>query len=250
MSHPFNLIELDTVESTNNYAAKGIKESTISGFDVIMAYNQTNGRGQRGNTWQTAANENLTCSIVLDFEFMKLPELFDVNRLISLSIVRMLNELNAETESLIKWPNDILIYGRKLSGILIDILVSGKKKMLIIGVGLNVNQSHFEGLPNAVSMKQVYGKSFELKFVLEHLLSCFDVEWQNYQRNGVESLRNAYNNKLMGLGQKWQFEIADEVQTAEVLAVNEQGELLLSALPNKDIKIFNPKELKWLKPML
>ena len=250
MSHPFNIIELDTVDSTNNYVTKKLKENAIGYFDVIMAHNQTNGRGQRNRQWQSSAGENLTCSFVLDFGFLKLPEMFDLNRLISLAIINMLLDLNADCEAKIKWPNDIKVYARKLSGILIDIQVVGSKKTLICGVGINVNQTNFGEVEDAISLKQIFGQKFEPKFILELFLTHLDKLINQVHRSGVEALRSDYEKHLFALNETWQFERENTLFRSKVLGVNEKGELMLSAFKNQNINLYSPMDLRWIKPVL
>ena len=156
-----DIIWLGSTDSTNEEAKRHI--SDIDNLSVLSAFEQSAGRGQRGNRWLSNPGENLTFSIVLKFSgtasdsVAALPKLiardqFVLNEIVSLSVVEFLAAYGIAAR--IKWPNDIYVDDRKICGILIENSLRGDLiSSSIIGIGLNVNQKHFDAtLPNPTSM--------------------------------------------------------------------------------------------------
>ena len=157
MTKKHDIMWLKSVDSTNEAARRHI--SDIDNLSVLSALEQTEGRGQRGNSWSSNVGENLLFSIVLKFSpedssqtFLEARDQFVLNEIAALSVVNFLSyhEIIAQ----IKWPNDIYVGSRKICGILIENSLRGKHVSLsIIGIGLNINQRNFDvNLPNPTSM--------------------------------------------------------------------------------------------------
>ena len=148
MSHSTSLfgshkIILSDVDSTNNFAAKLINEGLGGHGSVIMAENQSNGRGQQGSIWQSEPKLNLLFSIILCSEQLSKLKPIQINWYVSLCLVDFLKETNIS--AFIKWPNDIMIGEKKVAGTLIENKFHGSRlKQSIVGVGLNVNQVSFK----------------------------------------------------------------------------------------------------------
>ncbi len=155
MKNKHDIIWLEEVDSTNEEARRRI--SYIDNLSVVSAVRQTAGRGQRGNSWQSADGENLTFSIVLKFgadqlEPMAASGQFVISEVTALSVVDFLAAYDIEAK--IKWPNDIYVGNRKICGILTENALKGNcLSHSIVGIGLNVNQTVFDpSLPNPTSM--------------------------------------------------------------------------------------------------
>ncbi|MFT7614301.1 MAG: BirA family biotin operon repressor/biotin-[acetyl-CoA-carboxylase] ligase, partial [Parvicellaceae bacterium] len=161
-------IVLPSVDSTNNFAANLIKETNVVDGTVILSEKQTNGRGQSGNSWQSAYGDNITCSYILRPKFLDIEEQFYISIITSLAIISTLKSYGIEPK--IKWPNDILVGSRKIAGILIENSISGKTlNHSIIGVGLNVNQTSFDLGISATSIANVTGQIQIKETVLDGL---------------------------------------------------------------------------------
>jgi BirA family transcriptional regulator, biotin operon repressor / biotin---[acetyl-CoA-carboxylase] ligase len=136
-----NIMFLDVVDSTNNIAKKlaleGCKERT-----VIIAGEQTNGRGRKGKVWYSERGKGLYMSVVL-----KPCSIIDNNLFLTLAASVAAAETISEMVSAkagIKWPNDILLDNRKVCGILTETVTEGSElKFVIVGVGVNTNQKRF-----------------------------------------------------------------------------------------------------------
>ena len=139
------IIHLSTVDSTNNYAANMILSGVLTNGAVILADEQTNGRGQRMTQWQSQPGMNLTCSIVLMDPSINPTDQFRLSKFVSVGICSFLAKKGISAS--IKWPNDIYVGNKKICGILIEnSLRGGIIKWSIIGIGLNVNQLAFGSL--------------------------------------------------------------------------------------------------------
>ena len=150
MSKKHDIIWLQSVDSTNEEAKRHI--SDIDNLSVLSAWEQTAGRGQRGNTWTSNAGENLMFSIVLKSPALMAEDHFALNEIAALSVSEFLSTYGIKAQ--IKWPNDIYVDEKKICGILIDNSFRGKSiSSSIIGIGLNINQRNFNvNLPNPTSM--------------------------------------------------------------------------------------------------
>lgn len=162
-----NFIILEETASTNT-ELRGMVDAEHG--TVVAARCQTAGRGQRGNTWESAAGANLTFSILVRPKAIPPSKQMAISRAVSLAIVRWLDRYLKE-EATIKWPNDIYVGDKKICGILIEhVLTSGRIDRTIIGVGININQREFlSDAPNPVSLSQLTGEIYPLDIMLEEV---------------------------------------------------------------------------------
>ena len=145
------IVRLDSVDSTNNFAANLLREGKIGHGTVILADEQTAGRGQRGASWHSQGGMNLIFSVFVEHDNLSVDEQAHITHWVSLSVNDLLRA--HDIASFIKWPNDLLVEDEKIGGILIENQLSGASiRSSIIGVGLNVNQRFFDQL-RATSMR-------------------------------------------------------------------------------------------------
>ena len=173
-----NIVWLESIDSTNDEVKRNI--DILDNLSVIAAYEQTAGRGQRGNIWLTDPAMNLTFSIALKYGQMpaglKALDQFKISEITALSVVELLSGYGIEAK--IKWPNDIYVNDRKICGILIEHSVQGEfLSHSIVGIGLNVNQTAFDpSLPNPTSMRLCLPDGtgrLDLPQLLEHFMEIF-----------------------------------------------------------------------------
>ena len=152
---------LDTVDSTNNYAMARIDDGVAKHGMVWFANEQTAGKGQRGKDWASEKGENIAMSLVLSPEQLKLTGQFHLSAAVALVCFEFLSGY-IDDETKIKWPNDLFWRDRKAAGVLIENKFQGKTwKWAVVGIGININQAVFDkSLANAVSLKQITGKTF------------------------------------------------------------------------------------------
>ena len=175
---------LDSTDSTN--ARMSAEKDNLGDMSVIAAMEQTAGRGQRGNSWESSKGENLTFSILLKPKDIHLQEQFSVSEAVAVGTADYLATKGIEAK--IKWPNDIYVADKKICGILIEHHASGDNlSASIVGVGLNVNQCKFvSDAPNPTSMKLLTGIEFnvkdELPLLLEFILTRYSCINQGERR--------------------------------------------------------------------
>ena len=170
----YSLIQWHKVlDSTNNEAKR--RFGSLDNMSVIAALYQTAGRGRGSHSWVSAAGENLTFSLVLKFREGLLPsgEAVRITHLATVSVCDLLLEEGIEPR--IKWPNDIWVDDRKISGMLIENSFTGASVTgSIIGIGLNLNQERFDPrLPNPTSLTLLTGRSYNPVATLDRLYEIF-----------------------------------------------------------------------------
>jgi BirA family biotin operon repressor/biotin-[acetyl-CoA-carboxylase] ligase len=155
-----NYLFLDTVDSTNSYAAR--KNTELADMTFVYTRCQTGGRGQRGNGWESKPGENLTFSLFIRHSNFPPIAQFSISECVALAIVDVLNKYGVKAS--VKWPNDIYVGDKKICGILIEHSVTGNSlDYSIIGAGINLNQDTFESdAPNPISIYNITGKSVDL----------------------------------------------------------------------------------------
>ncbi|MDR0384451.1 MAG: biotin--[acetyl-CoA-carboxylase] ligase, partial [Prevotellaceae bacterium] len=137
----FDVLYYETLPSSNSEAIRLASVGAPEGI-VVVCREQTAGRGQRNNRWESAAGKNLTVSLILYPVDMAANELFRLSKIFSLAVAVSLNRYGINAA--IKWPNDIYVETRKIAGILIEHSFDGNKLVFsVAGLGLNVNQAVF-----------------------------------------------------------------------------------------------------------
>ncbi|MDR2064294.1 MAG: biotin--[acetyl-CoA-carboxylase] ligase [Prevotellaceae bacterium] len=213
-------------ESTNNLARAAISRNEPDGT-VFVADSQTKGRGQRSNTWESEPSKNLTFSIIMYPDFLKVDEQFLLSKAISVATVDLLNEYGLTAK--IKWPNDIYAGDKKITGILIENDIIGNcVASSIVGVGLNVNQRVFlSNAPNPTSIALELGKEFDRKILLERLLFLFERRYKALAAHDCEKLEKDYFSYLYRNDGFYLYACGETKFNAKIAGISNIGELLL-----------------------
>jgi BirA family biotin operon repressor/biotin-[acetyl-CoA-carboxylase] ligase len=191
-----NIIPVETVASTNSYLKELAHKQILEEGTVIVARNQTEGRGQRGNTWESEAGKNTTCSILLYPSFLPVQRVFLLSEAIGLGVKET---LDAYTDGIsLKWPNDVYHQERKIAGILIENELTGNEYNLsVVGIGVNINQEHFiSKAPNPVSLKQITGKEWDTEALLKELVRNILCRYERLRDGDTEALIRMYHEAL------------------------------------------------------
>ncbi len=243
-----NIIFLPEVDSTNSYATELLKNVNIAEGTVIHAANQTQGKGQRGNSWEAQIASSLTTSIVLKPSFLELKNQFFLYQITALACYDLMAELlnNSQYDIKIKWPNDILVNKKKIAGILIEnIITHSTLNYSVIGIGINVNQLLFtEGL-NATSLKKLSSNTFDIAVVLKLLCKHLENYYLKLKSNKLNSITQNYLQHLYGLNTWLNFEIKNELKVCLVKGINKSGLLILQDNIGNE-NAYDLKEIKWL----
>ena len=221
------IIRREKVSSTNSVAAALLSTGEIMEGTVIFTAEQSEGKGQKGNRWESEPGKNLTISIILYPSFLQPDKQFYLSMAISLAIIDTLRSFS--TGLSIKWPNDIYVRNDKIAGILIENSLSGNTiESSVAGIGLNVNQTRFvSDAPNPVSLKSITGYDHELQGILKILCSECD-KWYNHLRNGDQELIDkSYTRQMYKLDEQQLFGSSGTIFSGTIRGVDEQGKLLI-----------------------
>ena len=222
------------------------EKESLADFTVVCASFQTNGKGQMGSKWVSDGSENLTFSIFINTSFLKLNNHFYLNCAISISVFNVLQRLMIPQLS-VKWPNDILSGHKKMSGILIEnLLKSSSETYSIIGIGLNVNQTEFNPLFKATSLKAVLGQHFNLDELLILLVTELQCQFELVKKGCFTALHKAYEDHLFRKNKPSTFKNTEgELFSGFIKNVTSTGELQVLVEDNV-LKEFKLKEVKLL----
>ena len=240
-----NLIELDVVDSTNNYTANLLLKTKVVDKSVIMAHFQTSGRGQRGETWESEPGKNLLFSMVLKATCLDMENYFLLSKIVAISINEVIEDLSGRT-GFIKWPNDIYMDGKKIAGILIENQWKGKFiDNAIIGVGLNVNQINFDNLNQATSLSLMTAKSFDLYEILHMICKKIEIYYEKLEKFQFKKIDQYYFEHLL-FSNEWKYFKLENGSLIEGMIVDvKPNGLLVLKLMNSELKEFNFKEIEF-----
>lgn len=199
---------------------------------VIAARRQTAGRGQRGNSWESEPDRNLTFSMLLRPRRIEAVRQFELSMLVALGVCDALSAASG-LEFKVKWPNDIYAGDKKISGILIENSLEGKRiARSIAGIGINVNQSSFvSDAPNPVSLFNLTGRVYRLDELLRDIQRTIIGRFDKYETSpDAEALTDEYVSRLWrGNGfYKWRDAASDRIFEAEIAGVASDGILTLT----------------------
>lgn len=201
----YNFTILNCVDSTNNYAMAQVHAALAKHGNAVFAFNQTGGKGQRGKNWLTGNGENIAISIIIEPNQLQVAEQFLLSVAVALGCHDFFNSYAIE-KTFIKWPNDIYWCDRKAGGVLIENVIGKHKpgktgesiwKYAVIGIGININQTVFDKqLNNAVSLKQITGKSYDVVLLAKELHQKVLKRVDSLRENSFEKLLAEYNAVL------------------------------------------------------
>ncbi len=238
------IIRLDSVDSTNNYAAKLLASGELSHGSVIMADEQTAGRGQRGASWSSGAGENLLLTIVLKPANLSVSEQFRLTQFASLGLIDLLAKY--QLKGSIKWPNDIYVNDKKLSGMLIENQVSSSTiSIVLLGIGLNVNQTEFPGL-SATSIRSELGAVIPVMELAMSLFHCLNERWKSINNRGFGELDTAYLEQLYLRDIPSLFSDEAGAFMGKIIGTTEQG-MLKVVRENNEIRQYDLKEIQFMR---
>ena len=222
---------LPVVDSTNNYLRCAREELFSEAGDArivaVYAGEQTAGRGQRGNVWCSAGNENLLLSLLLRPGVVAVKEQFLLSQVMALAVNEAMCALGVD--SVIKWPNDIYVGKRKLAGILVELDYAGDMiESAIVGVGVNVNQTLFPVMDKIpVSLSLLTGQRYDVRAVLDVFLASFVSYYGMLEGGEVEKIVAEYKKHLLGYGTSMRYKDASSVFDAVISDVQGDGALCL-----------------------
>lgn len=228
-------IYLENIDSTNRWAKNNIE--TLADKTVVFAGAQTQGRGRLQRTWVDLGEGNLFMSLVL-----KPGQTFDesyanLTQYLSVCLCKILENYNLTPE--IKWPNDVLINGKKIAGILSEASVRGTTfKGLVLGIGVNLNadEKDFAQIDKKVTALNIeLGREVDLNEFKNALVDEFFKNYDEFLAKGFEFIKKDYLNRANFLDKELCVSLINETKKGVAKGVTDNGELILASGEQKFI---------------
>lgn len=230
---------LESCTSTNDEIIPLVAASQES--MAVYTFHQTQGRGQYGNVWKSFKNQNLAYSLALDIAFF--PHSGSLFNFHTACVLRDILANLTQFEIKIKWPNDMIILGKKVSGMLIEKQKIGERYYYIIGIGINVLQTDFSDLPKASSIAVKTQKHYDLnRFTTTfHKAFCEAIIKPKSENDILEN----FNHHLFRKGIISVFETKEMRQNGIIQSASSDGKLWIE-LEHEGLKSFANKEIQLL----
>lgn len=238
-----NLVFVPECHSTNTLALQISRQSAVIEGTLVITDHQIAGKGQRGNVWEAEPGMNLTFSLILKPKFLAINKQFFLNIVICLALKDYLKE---KTQDIIyiKWPNDILVHGKKISGVLIENQLQQTEIVnSIAGIGLNINQKHFDAV-SATSLANITGLVFNTAVELSILLGFIESRYIQLKQGKTEVLMNGYLEALYRRHEKHTFSHHDNLFEGTILDLDPLGKLRMET--NEGVRAFGIKEIRYI----
>jgi BirA family biotin operon repressor/biotin-[acetyl-CoA-carboxylase] ligase len=234
MKLPFNIIWHDRLSSTNT-TLQELAERTpdLPSGTVIAAREQTGGRGRLDRIWISGKNEDLTFSLFLRAgpDLHRLPS---VSMAAAVAVADFLE--NGGIHASLKWPNDVLVNGKKICGILSEAVSGG----VIIGIGLNVNMDTTGHIDQpATSMRLESGKHYDREPLLQGLLEKLVPHLAAWENHGFPGIRKSWETRVTNLGKPIRLRDGNHERNGVLAGFGEDGELLLQTDESTCIPIWS-----------
>ncbi len=219
-----SILHYRTLPSTMDFAKKLSREGIGEGT-VVLCDEQTEGRGRQGRKWFASPSSSILMSVIFRPTLEQLPQ---INMLASLAIVLTIDKV-AGIKSTIKWPNDVLIHGRKVAGILMENIFEGDAlQAAIVGMGLNISldvSAYPEIASIATSLSTELGKELSRDEVLRPLLEETDALYQGVKRN--EDVYHRWLPYVETLGKTVRIKSGQSVEEGLAQSINPDGSITL-----------------------
>ena len=240
------IIRLPETASTNSYAIEILSNDRPEEGCIIITDHQTAGKGTDTNTWESEKGKNLTFSIILYPELVA-DQQFILNKAISLGIYDFLVAILPDYKVTVKWPNDLYIEDKKVCGILIQNSVMGNKlEYMVVGIGLNVNQTHFTGsAPNPVSLKMATGLEYNLEKTFQQLSNSIFARYKSIKPETTRKIEKEYQRALYRLEEWHEYIVNGSIVYSRITTTNAYGQLILEN-ENGESVVCDLKEVKFI----
>lgn len=222
------VIRLEKVDSTNNYAKLNIEN--FADKTIVHALSQTSGRARLNRSWVDLGEGNLFISFVLKPSDVYKEEYSNITQVLSVALCKVLENYGLFPE--IKWPNDVLIDGKKIAGILSESVMSGSLlKGIVLGIGVNLNakSEDITSIPNkiATSLNLELGTDINMEHFADELISQFFALYDEFLKIGFEYIADDYIERNCFLNKELNVQVFDNVITGLAKSINDRGELVL-----------------------
>jgi BirA family transcriptional regulator, biotin operon repressor / biotin---[acetyl-CoA-carboxylase] ligase len=219
----WTLVALETVASTNDEAGR-LAEAGAAEGTVVWARTQTGGRGRRGRHWASPVG-NLYCSTVLRPD-CPAPRAAELGFVAALAVADMIPAGRAVR---VKWPNDVMVDGGKIAGILLESAIgqSGHVEYVVAGIGLNIGFA--PQLPDMRYPGALLGSDVSVEQALEQLTHALAQRLDEWHQAGFDVVRQAWLAKAGPLGMEVDVKLSEGVVRGRFAGIDREGALLLDA---------------------
>ncbi|MBS0603469.1 MAG: biotin--[acetyl-CoA-carboxylase] ligase [Verrucomicrobia bacterium] len=236
-------IHFDTIDSTNTWTKKNASTLDQNQLTCVTALEQTAGRGRFYRKWISPKGQNIYATLYFCLP-RGCPQIINLGQILSLSCIAVLKKKGFSPQ--VKWPNDILLDGKKVAGILCETVSFEDRIGIVLGIGINVNMSpellDMIDQP-ATSLSQLSGQTWTLEQIIEPVLKQFIKDLETLQEKGFEPFRATYEDLLAFKGSP--ISCNDGLKTVKGVchSINSDGRLNL-LLPDGKLTTLSAGELK------
>lgn len=222
------LIEIKVCDSTNSELERIIASGEKIDRMAVRSDFQHNGKGMMGKVWESNKEENILISTLYLPKNIRVSGQFIISKALALGTFNFIKSILPNDEVKIKWPNDILVNGKKISGSLIQCSVKGDLVLYAIqGVGINVNQTSFNTDFAATSLFQVNGIRQNLKTLTTQLLKEINTYLDLIESNKEDEINRLYHNELHGFNEFKSYSVSGTTFEGKILEIAEDGRMHL-----------------------
>lgn len=222
----------DTVDSTNEQGKRLAQKGAVHGT-LITAEEQTGGKGRLGRSWHVQKSAGLLFSLILRPQ-ITLQEASRYSLIAAVAVCEGIADA-VDLQPMIKWPNDVLLNGKKICGILAEMIPQTDGiDFLVIGIGVNVHQKKEDFSPEmqtkAASLTMFTTKPLQRAVILQAILSKMDVYLQQYQQEGFAPIKEKWLSHCAALGENVSVLSKNTVlQQGKFIGIDDEGALLLES---------------------
>jgi BirA family transcriptional regulator, biotin operon repressor / biotin---[acetyl-CoA-carboxylase] ligase len=238
------VLSLTVVDSTNSYLQRELTSGLLREGLVVNAQQQTKGKGQRGSEWFSLMGQNILMSVLLYPDFLAADKQFYLSMAVASATAEFVQDLLPEKLVQVKWPNDILVEGKKVGGILIENSIQGSiLKNSIVGIGLNANWNPPEKTSRPSASLRDFGCKRSPSELLPELCEYLDEKYSELKAGNYSQLKEEYLDMLFGFGKERQFTDLGKGEdfTGSVAGVDDYGRLQIDTATGQ--KRFGIKEI-------
>lgn len=239
------IIYFEKAESSNTLALELANSNNVPEFSIIWVGHQTRGRGQSNRKWLSHRHKNITMTTIVYPSFLSVEQWFYLSKISALATHELISSFCQNV--FIKWPNDIYVNNKKISGILIENRIQQQNiKTSVVGVGINVNQQRFpKNVPNPTSLYIETEHEHDLKSLIVQWQQCFIRYYEWLKEKKFTEIDERYHQYLYMKNQTIRLKIKNEgIIAGKVIEVTSIGQLKIES--NQQTRLLNVGEAEWL----
>lgn len=215
----------EVIDSTNEEARR-LAASGETGPLWVIARSQSKGRGRRGRSWISQTG-NLFTSLLMKASGP--PENYgQLSFVAALSLSDLVSNYECQAVVTLKWPNDVLLNGRKVAGILLEIVRNGPVTHVVVGFGVNLLHYPADTDFPAASLADVAAKAPDPEAALARLVEAWNKWYEIWRRDGFVSIRSEWLTRAHGIGERLTVRLGSSVVTGMFESIDDDGSLILA----------------------